>query len=132
MTADVTLGLISSAAGFVLGYITCLLVRRTVELQDSPRPEATRRAQLARTLFGVLLIVMAAMTFIDSQQANQCFRDAIERRDQITTDSLANEIELFTTDPQSAPEERRAAIDRYVQGLRDQLRIRSENPLECE
>lgn len=122
---------IPSVVGFVFGYLTCMLVGRAVQDEDSPSPRAQRRSQLARTIFGVLLVVLAIATFVDSQQATACFRGALDKRDSISTQQIEDQIALLTADPGQSPPARRAILDRYVETLREQLRVRAENPLEC-
>lgn len=122
---------VPSVVGFVFGYLTCLLIGRAVQDEDSPVPKRQRRGQLARTLFGVMLVVLAILTFVDSQQANACFRDAIAARDDISTQQIEDQIALLTADPGDTPEQRRAILDRYVGTLREQLAVRDANPLRC-
>lgn len=121
---------VPSAIGFMLGYLTCLLVGRAVQAADSPVPQVSRRGQLARTLFGVLLVILGVATFIDSQQANACFREAITARDGIATQQIEDQIALLTSQGET-PAEQRVFLDQYVETLREQLRVRSDNPLVC-
>lgn len=139
---DALIALVSSALGFVLGYATCLAVRRAVEAEHSVDPKTRRAADLLRTLFGILLLVMATATFVQGYQASTCFREALETRSaaqgQLTQAQLGEihaQRRLLTT-PDGID---RAVIDQYLQSLEVQEqslleleRARAANPYRCD
>ncbi len=120
---------VPSVIGFVFGYLTCLLVGKAIKDEDSATPKRQRRAQLARTIFGVLLVVLSIATFVDVQQSNACFRGALEGRDGIGTKQIQDQISFLTTIGEGVAAQE--SLDKYIGTLREQLRVRDANPLEC-
>lgn len=123
---------VPSVIGFVFGYLTCLLVPIAVVAEDSTSPKANRRSQTARTIFGVLLVILAVATYVDGQRTYACFRSALEVRDGASRNELQAQIELLTTQTNGDRAAGQAAVDHYVAALRELQRVRAENPLECE
>jgi hypothetical protein len=122
---------VPSIIGFVFGYLTCLLVPIAVLAEDAPSDKANRRSQTARTVFGILLILLAIGTYVDGQRTYACFRTALEVRDGASRNELQAQIELLTTQTNGDRAAGQAAVDHYVAALRELQRVRAENPLDC-
>lgn len=122
---------IPSGAGFVFGYLTCLLVSRVVLDEDAPSPERRQRAHLARTMFGVLLVVMASVTFVRSYEATNCIREGIIERSDAQGRETEAQIVLLEAQVDADPNNDFPAVGVYLEAARELERVRAANPLRC-
>lgn len=125
--------LVSSGIGFVIGYVVCLGVRRTVEAEDSPNPVVAKKGERVRTFFGVLLVFLAGFGYYQVYRTNDCFRDALQLRSEAQGSEIRAQIDLLEAGL-ADPGNRARSIEntkRYLGSIRQLERVRTETPLEC-
>jgi hypothetical protein len=139
-------GLVYSIAGFIVGYVTCAGVRFAMESEHTWAVRWRNFGDRIRTIFGILLLLLATLSLVGIYNSNSCFREALEHRTAaqgINTQAQIEEIRaqrelLNVQNPNRDPAISRAAIQRYLAALDAQERslveleaARAANPLEC-
>lgn len=132
MTADVlTWFLVSSAAGFVTGYLAGMAVRRTIADGHSTDPRRRRRAETVRVLFGVLLLLLAVVALAESARSTTCLRDAVAAQSDAQGAVVRAQIVLLESRLDDDPSNDRQAIVDYIAAADQLEQARARNPLEC-
>jgi hypothetical protein len=139
-------GLVYSLAGFIVGYVTCAGVRFAMESQHSLAVRWRHFGDRIRTIFGILLLLLATLSLVGIYESNSCFREGLEQRSYAQGVNTLAQIEeiraqrelLNVQNPNRDPAISRAAIGRYLAALDAQERslleleaARAANPLEC-
>lgn len=139
-------GLVYSIAGFIVGYVTCAGVRFLMESEHTWAVRWRHFGDRIRTIFGILLLLLATLSLVGIYESNSCFRHALEARThaqgintQAQLEEIRAQIQLLTApNPDRDPAISRANVDRYLEALYAQERslveleaARAANPLEC-